>query len=211
MRLILVVTMMSLPAAAFAQQPSGSSRVYVGGLGGVAISDQRGPLVAGQAGVRIADGLYVTGEAGLIANVLPNPLRDEVDVVGRLLTLENGPETAFEARLRSRYVAGGVRWMRPIHGIGLFAEGSIGAAFMTLAIDSTGNNPSAGAQDLEVEVLHDHPGTTSGTHMTGAVGGGVTVPVGDRWYVDGGFRYSWITTDPAIHLHIPYAALRFAF
>ena len=59
---------------------------YVSGVGGIAITDERGPLIAGQVGVRIAEDVFATGEGGLITNVLPGSIRDEADVVGRLET-----------------------------------------------------------------------------------------------------------------------------
>jgi len=207
---VILVLLSSIAAPAGAQPPNALPQFYVSGIGGIASGDQHSPMVAGQAGWRLVQGLYVTGEVGLIDNVLSATLHDEIDIVGRLLSLQQDAATSFDAHLHSRYVAGGVRWTRPVHRIAIFAEGGVGTAFLDLSIGGDRQDGSH-SEELEAELRHDAPDSTSGMHLMGIVGGGITISVAARWQVDGGYRYSWITSDPAIHVQVPYGALRFTF
>jgi opacity protein-like surface antigen len=206
---VLWMSLMTVACAVPAQAQGTDSRAYAAGIAGLAwTGSASAPMVAGQAGVRIASHLFVFAEGGVIRDVLPAATRDELGLIGRLVALDAGSTDSPAGRLSAWYGAGGIRWMWARDRWAPFVEGGAGVAALRLHVDPIGMTDSA---SLESDLRADDPDTADASRLLLLAGGGVTVLANRRWSVDAAYRYSRINTTAGINVHTVYGAFRYHF
>jgi opacity protein-like surface antigen len=208
----MTVSLGLLALAASAQTPGEGARAFVAGLGGVTFGSDapRSGIFAAQGGVRLSGKLFAVGEFGRIQNLLPSALQRELDVVGRLGELTGSGATALEGRLAATYGTGAVRWMWQTGRWHPYIEGGGGVARLRFHVDASGGT-GADATGIEEELAADNPELAS-TKPLLAIGGGIVVPVGARWSVEGAYRYIRVfTNEPSLHVNSIHGALAFRF
>jgi opacity protein-like surface antigen len=183
-----------------------NERGFVRGLGGVTFGTaETSTIFGGGGGVNLGGGVQITGEVGRIEDVLPKELRDELDVVSALISLELGVLISVDATAPATYGLGGVRYTSPVGRVRPFAEAQAGFAHISLDLDA-----EIAGLDLSKE-LEDEADLESGNEFLLGLGGGVTIMFTDTVGIDVGYRYGRIFTDePAINTNAVYAAVRFS-
>ena len=188
---------------ASAQGERGFVRVLGGFTFGAA---ETSSIFGGGGGVNVGDRVQITGELGHMGDVLPEELRDDLDLVSALLTLELGLPVSLDATAPTFYGLGGVRYSSPTGRVRPFAEAQGGFARITFDIDA-----EIAGLDLSQDV-EDEADLESGTEFLLGLGGGVTFMFTDTVGIDVGYRYGRIfTDDPAINTNAVYGAVRFNF
>lgn len=199
-----VLQAVSVPAAA-----QETWKGFVGGLGGVTFGTVTSGAVAGQGGVRVAEGLYVIGEVGYMRNVLPKELRDELDDLVDELEYEFGGPITVDVSVPSLYGFGGLRWSPAAGALAPFVEGGVGVGNISLKVDKAEAFGIDFSDELEDELDSED---LNATKFLLALGGGLTARISNAVAADVGFRYTRIATeDPAINSSMVYGAVKIGF
>ena len=194
-------------ASAAAGQAPETPKGFVGALAGASFGDQTSGVFGGQAGIRVGGGFHVIAEAGRTQNVLPTVIESDLEIVEALLGLESGEDVQLDARLRSSYAMGGLRWSRGVGRVTPFVEATAGVSRQALVIEAVGSTDLSA--QVQEELRHEN---LKGSKFRWAAGGGVAVRLSGPWAMDFGYRYSRIQTeDPSIALHAAYGALKWFF
>lgn len=201
--LILILSL--VPASTALAQPS----AFVGALGGLTFNTVSSGAVAGQAGIRVAPGIFVVGEFGHMHNVLPKELADQIDDAELFFEDQLGVPVSLSIRAPALYGWGGVRWSPPGDaGIRPFLEAGVGFGRVEGKIKAS----IAGApvpQRIVKDVLEQFDVDVDTTELLLALGGGVNLRLTGRISVDAGYRYTRIATDdPAVNASMVYAAVK---
>jgi opacity protein-like surface antigen len=184
-----------------------NERGFVRGLGGVTFGTaETSTIFGGGGGVNVGRSLQITGELGRISDVLPEDLRDQLDFISALVSLQFGVPVRVDATAPAFYGLGGVRYTMPAGRIRPFAEAQGGFARITFDIDAEVAGIDASRE------IEDEANLDSVTEFLLGLGGGVTLPVTDRVAIDIGYRYGRIfTEDPVvINTNAVYGAVRFS-
>jgi hypothetical protein len=163
---------------------------YAGGLAALSIDSSGGegtPAVGGSLGVRIAPGLFLTGEVGYLQSIDPNGLNTVLDLASDIVDATGlADDFAFGFDAPTLYVSGGLRFQAPTPVISPFVEGAVGYARTRYDVDVRVLGVEASPlADLALQLMGaryaDGPVTT--------LGGGVTFFFTRHVGLDAGYRY----------------------
>ena len=203
---IALAVIVMTPAAAAAQDGA-----YVGGLGGVTFNTVSSGLFAGNVGVHVGRGIFVIGEVGRAANVLPKEIEDELDAAVELIEELTGLPVTLRVKLPATYGFGGVRWFAPGEGrLRPFLEGGVGVAHLSADIRATLGGipvPDSVVDDFDTVDLDRN-------ELLLALGGGITIGVTRTLSVDAGYRLFHVSVEeeaPTSNTSVLYAGVRLAF
>ena len=202
-----ITTLLLLLAAPAAAQ----ERVYVGGLGGVTFNTVSSGVFAGNAGVHVGRGIFVTGEVGRAANVLPKEVEDELDAVRALVEELTGVPVSLRVSLPATYAFGGARWFGPGQGrLRPVVEGGLGVAHLSANIRA-----SLGGVPVPRDVIDDfQPVDLDSNELLFVVGGGITIGLTRTVSVDAGYRFFHLAVEedaPTSNTSVIYAGIRIGF
>lgn len=181
-------------------------RGFVGGLGGVTFGTASSSGVAGvQGGYRISPGLFVIGEFGRFADVLPSEILDDAR---QFAEFELDAPVEIDAVAPATYVFGGIRWTRGMGRAMPFFEAGIGAAHGDIEIREVILD-GADVTDFINTLIEASDVETSGTDFLWTFGGGVSVAITDAVSADAGYRFTRIATDdPNVNVSAIYGAVK---
>lgn len=176
----------ALAAPAAAQGPS------VAGQFGVTFQSETAPVFGAEVDVPVAPAVSIYGTIGRMQDAMPGEIHDFLD--------DFAP--GFDASIPTVYGIGGVRVgvpAGPVRPYGVFGAGfaRLSADIEVLGVDIT-------------DEVEDAFGDLSSTEFAFEVGGGVTVPVGERTFVDAGYRYMRVT-DVDVNVSRIYGGFGFRF
>ena len=208
------ITVMALTAApVFAQEHASNggwqdSAAYVTGLGGfqAATGSTTGDLLI-EGGVRVAPHVMVFGDLGWFRNLQPDLTTSLNNTVASLQNTQGLGVTAT-GTLPAVYSIGGVRVEIPASNLFLpYVFGGAGVAHLnptqqfnfTSGTMPDGSTPTVG-QDVTSNLTTTglFTPTVSSTAFMYTIGGGVLIPVAQRWVVDAAYRYSRIAADTTL-------------
>lgn len=202
-----MMLMVLTAAPAFAQwQPHG----YVVGAGGFAVStDTTSDNVLGEVGIKIARGLSVFGDVGRFHNLQPSVEQPTVDNTTALLGTSLGLNVTGTARVPALYSIGGLRYAFASGGrVAPYVLAGVGVARLEPTAQFTftsgnlpdGTTPSVGT-DVTNQVIAtgEFSAPLASTAWMTTVGGGVQIPVGVRWAIDAGYRWSRVSSDTPVN------------
>jgi len=212
---VMTITVIALTAApSFAQERGQNAggwqdaAAYVTGLGGfqAATGSTTGDLLI-EGGVRVAPHVMVFGDLGWFKN-LQGDLTTSLSNTVNTLQNTQGLNVTGTGTLPAVYSIGGVRVEIPASNLFLpYVFGGAGAAHLNPTqqfIFASGTMPDGSTPSLGQDVTSTL--TTSGvftpppasTAFMYTVGGGVLIPVAQRWVVDAAYRYSRIAADSTL-------------
>ncbi len=197
------VVTLATPVAA---QGTASPSAFVGGLGGLTFgSAATSGAVAGQVGFRISRDLFVIGEFGRIADVVPSEVADMIDEFEDQAELE-GVSVDLEVKVPAIYGFGGVRWAPSRGKINPFVEGGVGFAHLKGKIKAIVDGVDI--TEFVEDEIGDIEGLSTNEFLI-AVGGGANIGLTSAVSVDAGYRFTRIfTDDPAVNSSMIYAAVK---
>jgi hypothetical protein len=156
--------------------PAAAQSATVAGQVGATFQSEVAPVFAAEVGVPVAPAVSIYGTFGRMQDAMPNDVQDLLDFF----------DTGIEASIPAFYGIGGVRVgvpAGPVQPYGVF-----GAGFARLSADI-----EVGGVDV-TDLAEDELGfDLSSTEFAFELGGGVMLPVGERAFVDAGYRYMRIT------------------
>ncbi|HUK34048.1 MAG TPA: outer membrane beta-barrel protein [Vicinamibacterales bacterium] len=178
---------------------------YVTGLGGfqAATGSTTGDLLI-EGGVRVAPHVMVFGDLGWFRNLQADLTSNLNNTVATLQNTEGLGVTA-SGTLPALYSIGGVRVEIPASNLFLpYVFGGAGVAHLSPTQQFNfasgtmpdGSNPTVG-QDVTSNLTTSglFAPTMASTAFMYTIGGGVLIPVAQRWVVDAAYRYSRIAAD----------------
>jgi hypothetical protein len=184
------------------------SAAYVTGLGGfqAATGSTTGDLLI-EGGVRVAPHVMVFGDLGWFRNLQPDLATSLNNTVASLQNTQGLGVTAT-GTLPAVYSIGGVRVEIPASNLFLpYVFGGAGVAHLnptqqfnfTSGTMPDGSTPTVG-QDVTSNLTTTglFTPTVSSTAFMYTIGGGVLIPVAQRWVVDAAYRYSRIAADTTL-------------
>jgi opacity protein-like surface antigen len=206
---VLAASLVTLTAAPLFAQ---TDRVSVSAAGGFAITpDTTSGDARGEVAVRVAPHLSVFGDLGQFHNVQPSVVQPSVDTTTAMLAASQGLDVIGTGRAPAWYGLGGVRYELPAERhFAPYVLGGVGFARLTPTASFTyssgtlpdGSTPTAG-DDVTSQLVTAGdfiaPAATTAFMMT--VGGGVNIPVANRWAVDAGYRFSRIAADTPVNVN----------
>jgi len=210
----MAVAVMALTAAPlFAQERAQSggwqdAAAYVTGLGGfqAATGSTTGDVLI-EGGVRVAPHVMVFGDLGWFKNLQPD-LTPSLNSTVNSLQSTQGLNVTGTGTLPALYSIGGVRVEIPSSDLFLpYVFGGAGVAHLNptqqfVFASGTmpdGSTPAAG-QDVTSNLTTSGvftPPLASNAFMY-TIGGGVLIPVAQRWVIDAAYRYSRIAADATL-------------
>jgi hypothetical protein len=169
---------------------------FVRGFGGTSFVSEPGAVLGATVGVRLTSSLHAIGDIGGLTNILPRKIQRDLDAVAEQFGNFFGAPVTIDLTAPGLYAFGGLRYS---HGVGhrmtLYAEGGGGAARGSSDLDAR-----AGSIDVSQQVTGMLRLKESVTEPLLAIGGGVSIPLGQRFTADVGYRYLRIfTEDPRIN------------
>jgi hypothetical protein len=203
-----------LAIGAFVLAPSNAAAqegAYAGALGGVTFHTVSSGLFAGNAGLRVGRGLFVVGEVGRAADVLPTEIADELDDAEALIEELIGLPASLRVSVPMTYAFGGLRWLAPgERRIRPFLEAGLGVAHLSADIRA-----SIGGVPVPDDLIDDfEPVDLDTNELLVALGGGVSIGLTRALAVDAGYRYFHVSVEedaPAINTSVVYAGVRIGF
>jgi len=187
-----------------------TERGYVSGFGGFAVTpDTTSGNALAEVGIRVAPHIVVFGDVGQFHDVQPSAVQPFVDATTAMLQT-TGLNVTGSARVPAFYSLGGVRYELPRQThVDPYVLGGIGFARMTPTAEFSyasgplpdGSTPSVG-DDVTSQLItagdFATPAATNAFMYT--LGGGVDIPVTQRWIVDAGYRFSRISSDTPVNI-----------
>jgi opacity protein-like surface antigen len=208
MKALMIVAMVTLLTAPplYAQ----AERGYVTAVGGFAATpDATSGDVQGEVGVRVARHLLVFGELGQFHNLQPSDAQPAVDNTTAFLAQTQGVTVLGTPRVPAWYSVGGLRYEVPTRRrVSPYVAGGIGfTRLMPTAqfIYSSGTLPDGSTPSVGTDVTTqlvsagDFTAPAATTAFMFTLGGGVEVPVTQRWAVDAGYRFARIAADTPVN------------
>ena len=164
---------------------SAQDGAYVAGIGGLTFQSATAGLVGAEAGVHLTPNVVVFGQAGLMFDVLPRSVRDDLD--DAVVTLEQftGQRLEFDAKVQATYVGGGVKYLIPLRTHARpYILGGVGAVTYK---GSLRERELGDVLDQAIALGAIDEDDVRGTEVGYEIGGGVMVPAG-RAQLDAGYR-----------------------
>lgn len=211
MKSFLISASLVLVAASplMAQEANGvGSRGYVSGLGGFSASlgNSTGQTVV-EGGVRVAPHIMLFGNIGHYAN-LQGELQPTLDSATSALATSDGLGVNASGRLPATYGLGGVRVEVPagkhlipyvLGGVGVARLAPTATLSYVSGILPDGTTPDAGTDVTTTVTSAGLFSTPASSHaLMTTVGGGLQIPVAQRWIVDASYRYARIAADTSL-------------
>jgi hypothetical protein len=196
-RISTVVTLaLAVSTSAYAQT---RDRSYLQAIGGVTFGTEPSQLFAGGVGVPISHGIYLTFEAGRMADVLPKSVRREFDDVVRTFSEEEGVPVTAAIKAPATYFATGVRFAPAVPGrIDPFLAFTVGTTHISpkLSFNVDGSRMTATDDDLE------EAGLSPSKQPLIGIGAGIEIVLARRFGIELGYQYNRIfTEDPVVNTH----------
>jgi hypothetical protein len=162
-----------------------TSRFYAAFNFGATFGHQSSGFLGGEAGVRVTGPYSIFFEAGQMKNVGTD------DLDARALKIANAVGATASTSYRVNYFDFGVRYAPPMTWMAkpYLAAGFGGAdvnSSTTLAVNGTAVPP----ESLGVQFGNDLNGSSTKAFLM--IGGGVTYPFAERYFLDGSYRYGHI-------------------
>lgn len=205
MKLLIAGMMLVLVAAAPALAQSAG---FVRGFGGVSFLSEPGAAVGATVGIRLSDSIHVIGDVGGLTNILPREIQRDLDLLADQFGNFFGGPVTIDLTAPGVYAFGGIR-VGHVAGqrMRVYVEGGGGVAHGTSHIDAR-----AGATDVSAQVSAMLRLKQSETRPLVAIGGGVSMPLTERFTADVGYRYLRIfTDDPRINTAMMTAGFSWSF
>jgi len=210
----MAITVLAMTAAPLFAQEHGQnggwqdSPAYVTGLGGfqAATGSTTGDVLI-EGGVRVAPHVMVFGDLGWFKN-LQGDLTPSLNNTVTSLQNTQGLNVTGTGTLPALYSIGGVRLEIPTSDVFLpYVFGGAGVAHLNptqqfmfaSGVMPDGSTPTAGqdvTSNLTTTGLLIPPPSSNAFMYT--VGGGVLIPVAQRWVIDAAYRYSRIAADSTL-------------
>lgn len=185
-------------------------RGFVRGLGGVTLGGAETSMAGGiGGGVRLNKHLDLFAEAGMVRDVMPGEIQDELDSLAILEAAISGVPVELDIEVPNQYGIAGIRVNTPT------PAGSLITPFLEI-----GGGAGRIAMDFDVEVfgldltreLREEIGDLDVIKLLLAGGAGIHISATRQLGFDVGYRYHRIfTDDPAISTHLVYVGLLFRF
>jgi opacity protein-like surface antigen len=185
-----------------------TGRAYVSASGGFAVGpDGSSGDVLGEAGVRIAPGLFVFGDVGQLHNLEPSALQPAVDST-TAFTSATGLAVIGTARVPAWYSLGGLRYQVPMRSrLSPYVFGGAGVARLTPRAQFTyssgllpGATPSIGDDvTAQLTTLGDFTAPAATNNFTIALGGGVELPLAAHLTANVGYRYTRVAAETPLN------------
>ena len=207
------LTILAVPTQARAQEGT-----YVRAFFGATFGNQGGGAVGGGVGIKATSKVQITGEFGLLTNVIPKTVADAVDQQAAIAAdkIAVGGKASSDSSAKAEYGLVGFRSkVRNISNGTFFIEVGAGVAHVTSKITAEWRNLSAqGRLDSPGQNLVTTPFTngTPETKPMAAVGGGLALPLGKTSAIEMAYRFATImTTGTKINTSKVYGAIRVGF
>lgn len=186
---VCLVAIMGVGASpAQAQVTSPDPKMYVELNFGPTLGHKSDKFVGGEAGLRLAEGLYVIIEASHMGNVATTDLDDRATIIANYLG--GTASTAFKVN----HGAAGLRYNINIDvlpsKIHPYVMGAIGAASVATNVEFNVNGTTIDPASHNVPLGGDLSGSITKTIII--VGFGANVPFATRFFADLGYRYGRI-------------------
>ena len=165
---------------------------YVQGVGGLTFQSEISGLFGGEVGVNITRDVQIYGQVGRMINILPKSIQDDLDDAAQSLTVLTGDRWQFDGKIPATYFGGGVKLLIPTGArVRPFVTAGVGAATMKASIKEIDLGEIL--DDLIDEGFIDE-GDVRGTEFAFEFGGGLSIPVGVRMQIEGGYRLMRISS-----------------
>jgi hypothetical protein len=204
MRLKTVLCVISL--IALATPVSAQTRGFVSGLAGVTFGTETDMMFGGEFGADVNDMFQIFGEAGVMLNVLPSHIQEDLDDAARILRVITGERWDFDATIRNTYFGGGIRVNFDRESFTPYVLGGLGVAALKLKVTETDLG------DITDEIVEQAElGDDSESDAMMSLGGGVMFPVGGSAFVDVGYRFHKIFTEESVNISRVYGGVGILF
>lgn len=172
--------LLTLPIAAallfvFVSSSAAQDRGFVSGLAGVTFQSETATVFSGEFGANVAPMVAVYGTVGRMQDAMPNDIQDVIDLLG----------VGIDASIPALFVMGGVRAGAPTGPIRPYVVLGAGVTHLNASFEYLGRNITSLVEDELGESL-------TSNEFSFELGGGVTLPVGSKGFVDAGYRYTRI-------------------
>jgi hypothetical protein len=205
MKLLITGPLLVLLAAAPAPaQPANFVRAF----GGVSFLSEPGATFGATLGIRVSNAIHVIGDVGGMTNILPRQIQRDLDSVAEEFGDFFGTPLTIDLTAPGVYAFGGLRVNHPVgRRMSVYAEGGGGAARGTSHIDAR-----AGDADVSPQITAMLRLKHAVTEPLVAIGGGISIPLGDRFSADVGYRFMRVFTDhPRINMATMTAGAAWSF
>jgi opacity protein-like surface antigen len=173
-------------ALLIATSSHGQDKGYVQGVGGLTFQSEISGLFGGEFGANVTRDVQIYGQVGRMINILPKSIQDDLDDAAQALTLLTGDRWQFDGKIPATYFGGGLKLLIPTGArVRPFVIAGVGAATMKASIKEIDLGEIL--DDLIDEGFIDE-GDVRGTEFAFELGGGLSIPVGARMQIDGGYR-----------------------
>jgi opacity protein-like surface antigen len=179
---------------------------FVRGTGGATFGTaDAGAVVGGGFGIAVGPNVQIVGDFARVTDILPSEIRDGLDLISALISLEVGLPVSIDATAPAFLATGGVRFDVPARGrVRPFVEVQGGVARISFDLEA-----DVAGIDISREV-EEEADLESGSEFVVAAGGGVAIALTEAVGLDFGYRYHRIfTDDPAVNVNAVYASVRF--
>jgi opacity protein-like surface antigen len=165
---------------------------YVQGVGGLTFQSEVSGLFGGEFGVNITRDVQIYGQVGRMINILPKSIQDDLDDAAQSLTVLTGDRWQFDGKIPATYFGGGVKLLIPTGArVRPFVIAGVGAATLKASIKEIDLGEIL--DDLIDEGFIDEE-DVRGTEFAFEFGGGLSIPVGVRMQIEGGYRLMRISS-----------------
>ena len=172
----------AVPAQAQTASSGSNPRMYVEVNAGPTLGHKSDRFVGGEAGLRLAGGLYVVIEASHMGNVATTDLDDRAAIIANYLG--GTASTAFKVN----HGAVGLRYnINASPRVHPYVMGAVGIAQVKTEVEFTVNGAPIDPASRSVQLGADLSGSLNKTIIV--VGFGVNVPFATRFFADLGYRY----------------------
>ena len=206
---ICALTVLAIPGQAQAQEGT-----YVRAFFGATFGNQGGGAVGGGVGIKATSKVQITGEFGLLSNVIPKSVADAVDQEAAVQAdkIAVGGKASSDSSAKAQYGLVGFRsTIRHISNGTFFIEVGAGVAHVTSKITAEWRNLTAQGR-LEGLVTTSFTNGTPETKPMAALGGGLALPLGKSSAIEMAYRFATImTTGTKINTSKVYGAVRVGF
>ena len=203
-------TVIGVLAVLLAPVVCAQERGFVRGLGGVTLGGAETSMAGGiGGGVRLSRHLDLFAEAGMVQDVMPREIQDEIHSLAIFEAAQSGVPVELDLKVPSQYGIAAIRVNTPT------PAGSLITPFLEI-----GGGAGRISMDFDVEVfgldvtreLRQEIGDLDVIKLLLAGGAGIHISATRQLGFDVGYRYHRIfTDDPAIATNLVYIALLFRF
>jgi opacity protein-like surface antigen len=181
-----LIVLLALSSSAFAQPAADDSRYYAEFNGGATFGHKSSGSIGGEFGYKLTGPYTIFVEGGRMFNVGTQALDDRANIIASQVG------ATASSSYKVNFFDGGLRYDIPMSMPHLRPYLAIGFGFAAVKAETAFavNGTTVPPESLGISLGDDLNGTINKAIFT--IGGGVTYPFGERYFIDGTFRYGRI-------------------